>query len=138
MLKEALVTHNYELMMLSMGEPFGIAGWQAGGSIWAPDTAIEQLRNNYLSPDSTITFVEPEPDLTALLGGIDPLAIWAPKVNTVSALYSTGWGTDGNGEAILIIAQHPDGYFYWNSVLIAPYGFSDDSATIGTPITTEE
>jgi hypothetical protein len=122
-LKQVVAERNYSPMQELMGNPFGVGFWRSEGVSYSPAEAIAQLRRNYLNSESKITFPEPQPDLTRLLDGQEPLLMCGPTVKGVRALYSKGWGNDGKAEAILIIASRPDGSYYWYSVLIAPAGF---------------
>ena len=128
LLMQAVETHNFDLMQSLMGDPFGLAGWGSEGWAYTPNEAIEQFRVHYLGADNTIRFQD-APDLSQQLNGRDILSVWDPAVNPVSALFSVGWGSDGQAEAFLIIAQRPDGTFYWEGILIALSGFVDSAVT---------
>jgi hypothetical protein len=121
---QAVVERDGQTMMQAMGDPFTIAGWQAEGAERKPNDAVDQLLTRYMAAGTTITFGQPQTNLTELLGGTDPLTMWGPNVEAVSALYSAGWGPEGKDEAILIVAQRPDGSFYWHSLLYASSGFA--------------
>ena len=125
---QAVEAHNFDLMQSLMGDPFGLAGWGSEGWAYNPDKAIEQFRVNYLGADNMIRFQD-APDLSRQLNDRDILSVWNPAVNPVSALFSAGWGSDGKAEAFLIIAQRPDGTFYWEGILIALSGFVDSGTT---------
>jgi hypothetical protein len=120
-LKETLAARDYDQLQSLMGETFAIAGWRSEGRFYSPDEAIVQLRNIYLSLDTDLVF--PERDLHGLLGGIDPLSIVGLEVDVVRVVYVEGWGFEGHDEALLYIAQHPDGTYYWYGVLVAGGGF---------------
>jgi hypothetical protein len=120
LLMEAISTHNYEWIQQLMDETFGFAFWRSEGYEATPEEAVEQLRLNYLQPDQTITFEDTSPDLSADLGGDrDILSIWNPATNPIGALFSTGWGPDGQGEAFLIVTQSPDGILAWDGIILA-------------------
>lgn len=131
LLMEAIRDRNYDLLRLTMDESFGIASWRGEGRPWPTVEAVDWLREYYLLPTSIITFPTPQPDPNTLLG-MDPLGIWGNDANLVRAVYSQGWGPDGQGEAILVIAQTSEGVFYWYSILAAPLGFAS------TPIPGED
>ncbi len=107
---------------------FIIAGWESQGSMWAAEEAAQELANTYLSPEQSVSFISGV-DLVALLGGVDPATMWGPDGKVTSVLYVQGWGVDGAGEAMLIIAEHPDGGYTWNAVLVAAAGFSGGEAS---------
>ena len=113
---------DYSVLQSLMGDAFVISIWESESIELAPLEAIEQLRLNYLPPDAFISY-RLDAALTTMLGGINPLSLWDADVNTVNAIYSEGWGADGNGEVILIIAQREDDSYYWYSMLFAGNGF---------------
>ena len=55
---------------------------------------------------------------------MNPYAIMGLDPSTSQALFVSGWGLDGKGEAILYVTKGSDGKWYWNSVLIAPTSFA--------------
>lgn len=118
---EALNARDYDRLRSMMGQPFMIAYWRSEGTDNTPDQAIEQLQLNLLNSSSPIVSDESR-DLTALLG-MDPVTIVGPEVVQASPLFTSGWGQDGRDEAILFIAENPDGSFYWYGVLFAIDGF---------------
>jgi hypothetical protein len=113
---------NYDVLQALMGDPFAIGYWRSEGTALAPAEAAALLEEELLPRDAFVNYTLGA-NLSSLLDGQDPLAIWGPDVNAQQAIYSTGWGSDGNGEAVLIIAQRPDGSYYWHGILYAPGGF---------------
>src|SRR4030042_891329 len=63
-------------------------------------------------------------DLKALMGGTDPLGILRPEVGVASTLVMTGWGKDGEDEAILFIARQPDRSLRWAGTMVIKGGFT--------------
>jgi len=120
----ALLSRNYDLLQTYMGERFNISSWRAEGSEMTPAEAVEKLRTYFLASQTQLNFLLlPFDMLTQELGGVDPRTLYGPDVNVVSALNSMGWGPEGTGEALIIIAQAPDGHFYFYGILIALNGF---------------
>ena len=119
----ALVEHDYTALQQMMGNPFTLAYWQAEGASLPPGVAIADLRSNYLPEGATFAF-NTTTDLTALLGGVDPLSLWGPAVDAVKAIYLTGLGADHRAEAILVIARDATGKPYWHGMLVAADGFT--------------
>jgi photosystem II stability/assembly factor-like uncharacterized protein len=119
----ALNARNFDAAKASMGQTFGMAFWQSQGISLTPDAAIQQLQQNYIGPSTTLA-PDPAKDLTTLLGGTNPFSIMGLDPSTSQALYVSGWGQDGKGEAILYVTMGTDGKWYWNNVLIAPTGFA--------------
>ncbi|MBV7338615.1 hypothetical protein KFU94_62435 [Chloroflexi bacterium TSY] len=126
----ALINQDYTQLQTLMGESMPVGFWQSEGVEWTPSQAIEQLRDNYLGPAPAIGF-DKTTDLTALLG-IDPLIIWGPHVDAKQGLFVQGLSRTGQTEAIFIVAQSEDG-FYWHSMLIAPGGFQPPVSVTETP-----
>jgi hypothetical protein len=119
---EALNGRNYDVLKVLMDQSFIFAFWQSQGFSSTPDLAIEQLKLNYLGPNTHLT-ADPAKDLTVLLGGFDPYAIMGLDHSKSQALFVSGWGLDSRGEAILYATRLPDSSLFWYGVLIAPGGF---------------
>jgi hypothetical protein len=79
-----------------------------------------------LLPAAPALVVDPEKDLTALLG-LDPVTILGPEPVEVRTVFTSGWGAEGKDEVILFIAQREDGSVYWYGMLFALNGFSVSS-----------
>lgn len=121
-LAAAILERDYTQLQILMGRPFVMADWRAEGRQLPPEVAIVQLRNTYLSAGSGVALPD-DVDWKALLSGHDPLTMWGPNVQAIKALYVTGLSDNQQTEAVLIVAQQPDGSPYWHSMLIAPDGF---------------
>lgn len=118
----ALIERKYDDLQPMMGNPFSIGYWRSEGTELPPGVAIAQLRTTYLAPSAALAF-DTTTDLSALLDGMDPLAMWGPDVNAVKAIYVTGLGLERNDEAILIVALDQGGAPYWHGMLAAAGGF---------------
>jgi hypothetical protein len=118
------ITNNrdYGLLQSLMGDTFTIGYWESEGVELSPLDAALELEANLLPPQAFVAYTLTG-DLKGLLGGLDPLTLFGPNVDAVRAIHSTGWGNDGTAEAILIIAQRPDGSYYWHGIVYAPSGF---------------
>jgi hypothetical protein len=117
-----LEERNYEQMAAIMGDSFVIAGWRSEGGAYEPEAAVEQLRTNYLGDATSIVFQQIPDPLRAEVQGV-----LGPDVDVAELLYVSGWGLEGEDEAILYIARRPDGSLYWHGVLVAPGGFAEDN-----------
>ena len=122
-----LVSRNYDELQTQMGSPFVIAYWQGSGQEMTPADAMAALQSSLLEPATQLTFVTAEV-VTEWLGGVDPLTLWPETVNPVDAFGISGLGAEGKGQAILVIAEYPDGSFYWYAVLVAVDGFDGTTA----------
>ena len=128
----AIMEHDYDQLHALMGDSFALANWRAEGSELPPAVALVELRNHYLTPTNAVAF-KTDQDLSVLLDGADPLAMWGTAVNAVRAIYVTGLGVDGQDEAILIVTQKPEGTFYWHGMVVAAGGFG---AAVAAPTIT--
>ena len=128
----AIMEHDYDQLHALMGDSFALANWRAEGSELPPAVVLVELRNHYLTPTNAVAF-KTDQDLSVLLDGADPLAMWGAAVKTVRAIYVTGLGVDGKDEAILIVAQKPEGTFYWHGMVVAAGGFG---AAVAAPTIT--
>lgn len=120
---QAFDARNFDQLQAMMGDPFVFGFWRGEGVTYTPAEAIEQLRTNYIGPDTQLVF-DRDVDLAPILGGSDPESFANPEVDIVEMFFVDGWGLEGNDEAIIFIAQRSDGSLYWHSVLIAMGGFS--------------
>ena len=130
-LMAALVDRDYAHLQSLMGSPFVLALWQGEGQAIPPESATQQLRGLLVS--DTLTFVAPEV-VDQWMSGVDPLTLWPPDVKPVSVIGISGLGTDGQGQAILVIGEYPDGAYYWYAMFLAPSGFSTKGGTPPTAI----
>jgi hypothetical protein len=126
-LMQALEQRDHGQLQGLMGNSFMIAGWRSEGTAYGPDGAVEQLQNNYLGQNTRLTF-DPDRDLAALLEGMDPLSILGPDVRDPRAMFVSGWGQEGQDEAILYIAHDADGIPYWYGFLFSFGGFAPAAA----------
>ena len=94
------------------------SGWWRGemGDLPRADALVELYSDQLGSPEMVGTAADV--DLKALLGGTDPLGILRPEAGVVSTLVVTGWGKDGEDEAILFIARQPDGSLRWAGTML--------------------
>jgi hypothetical protein len=110
-----------------MEPSFTMAFWQSQGTSYPPHVAIQQLQTNYIGPNTSL-IPDLNKDLNALLGGMNPYSIMGLDASNSQALFVSGWGLNGNGEAILYVTRRTDGSLYWHSVLIASAGFASNPA----------
>lgn len=137
-LAAALEQHDYAQLQNLMGDSFVLADGYAKGRSLPSQVALVQLRNHYLLPSSAIAFsttVVSEDMWRNLFEGSDGLALGDFSLGTVKALYATGLSANQRGEALLLLAQQPNGTPYWHSMVVAPDGFQPKLAN-GAVITT--
>jgi hypothetical protein len=132
---DALNTKDFDSAKALMEASFTMAFWQSQGTSYTPELAIQQLQNNYIGPNTQLT-PDANKDLIALLGGMNPYSVMGLEAFNSQAMFVSGWGLDGTGEAILYITRRSDGSLYWHSVLIAPGGFAFIPTLTTTPTET--
>jgi hypothetical protein len=125
-LVDSLNAKNFDAAKGRMGPSFMMAFWQSQGTAYTPDEAVQQLQLNYIGA-ATVLVPDPNKDLYALLGGANPYSIMGLDASNTLALYVSGWGLDGDSQAILYVTRSANGNLYWHSVLIAPGGFVSGS-----------
>ncbi len=119
---DKLNAKDFSTAKILMGEFFGFAYWQSEGNGYPPEDAIQVLQNAYIGANTTL-IPNPDKDLTTLLYGANPYAIMGLDPASAQALFVSGWGLDGKGEAILYARRLEDGSLFWHSVLVAPTKF---------------
>lgn len=127
-LRETLATRQDEAMAALMNDPFVIAGWRSEGRSLPPDQAVAELQANHFGPGTRLTY--PERDVTTLLGGADPYAIFGPEAPIAAIVFAGGWGPQGQDEALLYISRDPAGGYKWYGVLTAFGGFGQTAALL--------
>lgn len=120
---QALNTRDAAAIQALMGDSFMLGWWRGEISDYAPSDAVPVLLNNHLSSGAQIASA-PQVDFQSFLGGLDPSTIPSPTVDLKKTLLVTGWGEDGEDEAILFLANAPDGRPYWHGALEIQGGFT--------------
>ncbi len=121
-LMDAIIYREYEKMQGMMGSTFSIANWRSEPTDLTPADAIRLLQTKWL-PATGDVYYELGEDLSTILGGYSPQAYW-PGANIVShARFTTGWGPDGNAEAVVFINKDDQGVYTWYSVALTRGGF---------------
>jgi hypothetical protein len=121
-LMAALNGRDYKQVEAMMGNPFIIGYWGSEGVTLSPLDAVEQLRRNLLPASGQLPYTL-DPAQFPLLAGTPLSQLWGPDVSVALSIYSQGWGPDGNDEAILTIANGPDGSVYWHGLVYGRFGF---------------
>jgi hypothetical protein len=119
LLVETLNARNAELLRVLMDQSVVFAFWQSQGTSLTADEVIAGLGGYF----TTGLVPDPGKDLNSLLDGLDAYAIMGLDPARSKGLFVSGWGADGNGEAILYATRMADGTLYWHSALIAPTKF---------------
>ncbi len=115
----AVYNENAEGIRQLMGETFTVMGYQSESMTYAPDEAVDILVNQLLGSSTRVAF-KFDTDAADVIGE-DP-AQYAPGLSR--AIFSTGWGENGQGEAILFVSVDDAGLPYWYGILYAINGFN--------------
>lgn len=121
-LLDALNERDSDLLELLMEESFTIAVWQSEGKTYSINEAVKELQLKYLGGTSTISS-DPDFDMNSPIYNLDMKTFFGPESNPEASVLVSGWGMDGQDEAILIISSLPDGSLNWQGVLVAKGGF---------------
>ena len=124
-IKYNLEIGNYYPFSYLIGNPFVIGYWQSEGISLPRGEAYDMLVNELLPSPEEVVVIE-DPDQFPDLFGTPLSSMWGPEVDVAGNLYIKGWGIDGNGEAIAVIARCTAGdisAYFWYGILYAMNGF---------------
>ncbi|MCS6846168.1 MAG: hypothetical protein RMN52_00465 [Anaerolineae bacterium] len=117
-LEQALTARDFDALKALMGESFVIGYWRSEGVTLTPDEAVAELRRTQLGMTTSLVFSDvpnlPEVQLPRDIG---------PGLALADAIFVRGWHSDGNGEAILLLARTEDGRVHWHGLMSAMNGF---------------
>lgn len=117
--QDGLRSGNTAALISWMGDPFIIGYWGSEGRSAPPQEIIDELHQYRLPADtSTLTFTTDRSKFPPL-AGMPPENMFGPDVDVAEIIYSEGWGQDGNGAALLYIAEDENGGYYWHSMVIS-------------------
>lgn len=121
-LQSALAARNYDALQAMMGDAFVLGLYRSEGMTLDPAAARTALETQHLPPADHA--VDATDDRTAFPAIDPPLeTMFDPALVVNALLFSRGWGTDGRGEAALVLAEREDGTVYWHGMVLAPEGF---------------
>jgi len=97
-----------------MADPFTIGYWGSEGRSAPPPEITAELARDRLPADplTPLAFTT-VPDQFPPLAGQPVGDMLGPDTNVVLVVYSEGWGPDGQGAALLFVAQDQAGKYYW-------------------------
>ena len=117
-LAQAIEQRDFDTLRSLMKDRFSIATWNTELLEISSQEALQRLFEAYLASDSSPR-VEFSADVSALLGGADPLAIWGPVANPVRAIHVSGLSPNRSGEAVLIVGKDlATEELYWHGLLV--------------------
>jgi hypothetical protein len=112
---------DYAGLKALMGEPFTIAYWRSEGVSLPREEAIRTLSGG-IFPPGKVSYTQDESQFPGL-DGMLLYSLWPPEVDIAAQVYSTNWGGNEAGAAILTFARCSDGRYYWYGILYASDGF---------------
>lgn len=117
---DAIVSRNTQPLGSWMKDPFIIGYWQSEWTERTPEEAIDEISQSWLpaDPSSPMAFTTDQEQFPPLFG-IPPENMLAPEIDLAMVIYSEGWGEDGQGAALLFIAEDDAGEYYWYALLVA-------------------
>ena len=127
-LERALEARSEADIMRLLDEEFSIGNWMLNTpegmtfERYGRYGAAHWILDNYLSqaPDLTL---EKQVDWTSLLGDPFPFFRFFPD-EVITPVLVKGWGSQGAGEAVMIIAHRSDGSLYWRDLFVAQGTFA--------------
>lgn len=121
-LAQALQKHDFDALRRMMKARFSFATLDVNLLEVSAEEAIEALRQDLLAQGS-VPAPQFQADLSALLGGKDPLAQWGPNASPLRAMHVTGLSPEADEEAVLVISRDPaTGEFFWHGILLPQAG----------------
>jgi hypothetical protein len=120
--QDALFARDMQTLASLMSDPFTIGYWGSEGGFASPMDAVNELSHNRLPADTRgLTFTTDRSRFPPLQG-IPPERMFGPDVDVALIIYSEGWGGDGDGAALLYIAQD-GGVYTWHSMVYSHVHF---------------
>jgi hypothetical protein len=115
---DGIVSRNLAALHGYMADPFTIGYWGSEGRSDSPAGITPELAQNRLpaDPASPMTFTT-ERAFFPPLAGLAPEEMLGPEVDAVMIIYSEGWGEDGSGAALLLIAREDSGEYCWQGMV---------------------
>jgi len=119
-IQDGLRSRNISALLGYMEDPFIIGYWLSEGVLYTPQDFLNLLPQlyNFNDPDYT-----PRLTFTTDRSQFPDLPVWTvegnygPDVNVVEVIYSQGWGSDGESEALIFISRDPSGDYKWHGML---------------------
>ena len=127
-IQDGLRSRNISALRSYMADPFFIAYWRSEGISETPDAILSMLPDlyNFNDPDyiPRLTFTTDRSKFPQAVAQA-PERLVSPELNIALVVYSQGWGQDGQGEALIYIAQDASGKPYWPGMLYSLMPFDN-------------
>jgi hypothetical protein len=121
--QDALRSRDVDAIAGLMADPFAIGYWRSEGISKSPADAATELVEQRLPADtSNLTFTN-DPTQFPLLDGMPADRMYDPDLDISLIIYSDGWGSEGQGGALLYVTRQPGGGVAWHGIVLAMDGF---------------
>ncbi|MCA9945841.1 MAG: hypothetical protein KC449_20300 [Anaerolineales bacterium] len=130
----ALQNGDLEAVQSYMSDAFAFGAYRSEWQQGTPEEMLPQIAN--VLPAAPIVFELQDVNIDKLVDGQDPTMMLGPDVTVALVWHTTGWGAEGQDEAILFVEETAVGNFAWKAMLYAPNGFLPESAEL--PILDEQ
>ncbi len=111
---DGIRSRNLSALHTFMADPFTIGYWGSEGRQASPAEITAELMTARLpaDPANPLSFTTDRSQFPPLAGQ-PPETFFGPDVKIAQVIYSEGWGLDGQGAAMLFIAQDDSGYSWY-------------------------
>jgi len=117
--RDSILSRNTQPLPGYMSDPFTIAYWQSEGASRSREEAFNEIVQTHLAEaPGGETFTTDRSEFPPLFG-MAPENMFGPDDNPAAILYSEGWGTNGQGAALLYFKQGADGKYDLYAIVIA-------------------
>ena len=121
--RDIILSGNTQPLMGYMTDPFTIAYWQSEGAIRSREEAFNEIVQTHLSESAGgETFTTDRSQFPPLFG-MPPENMLGPDDNPAAIVYSEGWGSNGEGAALLYFKEASDGRYLFYAIVIAQEHF---------------
>jgi hypothetical protein len=107
-IQQALLARDLDTLLSFMSDPFTIGYWGSEGGWGSPADMIREFDHRLPADTARLTFTVDRANFPPLSGTPAEL-MFGPDLNVALLVYSEGWGTDGQGAAILYVVVNESG-----------------------------
>lgn len=120
----ALETRNTQPLLGYMSDPFGMLYWRSEGLSATREDALAEIEGTRLpAAGAAPPRFSTDPATLPSMQDVDPAAWLGPEVTLELTLFSTGWGPEGEDEAMLFFTRDAEGAYRWSHLFYAMGGF---------------
>lgn len=121
--RDSFLSRNTQPLLGPMTDPFMIAYWQSEGTTRSREEALNEIIQVHLAETpGGETFTTDRSQFPPLFGQ-PPENMFGPNDKPAAIVYSEGWGTDGQGAALLYFKESSVGRYVFYAMVIAQEHF---------------